>query len=305
MVIMQKTKIKTSHNLGFLAILAAFAVCLPISVHAENLQTLKNVQLAQNQLPSSQSKTLSLGELEWVGQRIYMNECAAKPENLLHWNKGEEFPSLGIGHFIWYPQNVSGPFTQTFPQMVDYVGQFVRPPVWLIQLKQSHSFKAPWQSAAEFAEFKTSNQAKKLQNWLLHTKAYQAEFITTQFNKKLALYFQTHGNQQQADLKHLVARLQKFKAGRFALIDYVNFKGVGDIKEAYQGEQWGLISVLQQLIKDTPNHQQLSHQVLLNQFVAAAKKRLALRVELSPPARGEQRWLKGWFKRLDGYVIAD
>ncbi|MGL4254471.1 MAG: hypothetical protein ACRCR2_10650, partial [Fusobacteriaceae bacterium] len=44
-------------------------------------------------------------ELNHVGKLIYRNETGEKREFLVHWNRGEEFPSLGIGHFIWYPEN--------------------------------------------------------------------------------------------------------------------------------------------------------------------------------------------------------
>ena len=45
---------------------------------------------------------LSEAEKEWLGRKIFKNECDSNFECLTTWNKGEEFPSLGIGHFIWY-----------------------------------------------------------------------------------------------------------------------------------------------------------------------------------------------------------
>ena len=47
---------------------------------------------------------LSDEEINLIGQRIFRNECAGKIEYLTAWNEGEEFASLGIGHFIWYPK---------------------------------------------------------------------------------------------------------------------------------------------------------------------------------------------------------
>ena len=41
-----------------------------------------------------------------LGQRIWKNECAGSVQGLVSWNEGEAFPSLGIGHFIWYPAGV-------------------------------------------------------------------------------------------------------------------------------------------------------------------------------------------------------
>ena len=39
----------------------------------------------------------------------------------------------------------------------------------------------------------------------------------------------------------------------------------------------------------------------LTAFRDAAKQVLSQRVRLSPPERNEQRWLKGWLKRIDTY----
>src|SRR6476661_2837441 len=48
--------------------------------------------------------TLSPAQLQRVGQRIWQNECAGTVEGLTSWNSSEDFASLGIGHFIWYPE---------------------------------------------------------------------------------------------------------------------------------------------------------------------------------------------------------
>ena len=45
---------------------------------------------------------LTSHEIKWLGEQIYSNECNANFECLTSWNSGEDFPSLGIGHFIWF-----------------------------------------------------------------------------------------------------------------------------------------------------------------------------------------------------------
>jgi len=57
--------------------------------------------------------------LQQIGQRLSQNETGGRYENLVVWNLGEEFPSLGIGHFIWYPAGYQGPFTETFPDCME------------------------------------------------------------------------------------------------------------------------------------------------------------------------------------------
>ena len=53
---------------------------------------------------------LSEAEKEWLGRNIFKNECDSNFECLTTWNKGEEFPSLGIGHFIWSHADQDAPF---------------------------------------------------------------------------------------------------------------------------------------------------------------------------------------------------
>src|ERR1700728_3197824 len=60
---------------------------------------------------------------EQVGQRIWMNECRGSLAGLTSWNEGEEFASLGIGHFIWYPTNKTGKFKAKFPELLGFLDQ--------------------------------------------------------------------------------------------------------------------------------------------------------------------------------------
>ena len=55
----------------------------------------------------------------YISKKIYANECGSLEKNLLFWNKKEDFPSLGIGHFIWYPEGVDPGFEETFPVVMD------------------------------------------------------------------------------------------------------------------------------------------------------------------------------------------
>ena len=63
---------------------------------------------------------LSQYELNVIAEKIYQNETSGNPKNLMFWSKNETFPSVGIGHFIWYPQGQAKIFDETFPAMIDY-----------------------------------------------------------------------------------------------------------------------------------------------------------------------------------------
>ncbi|GAB6070185.1 hypothetical protein JCM30760_12820 [Thiomicrorhabdus hydrogeniphila] len=257
----------------------------------------------QNQNGSAFLKVpkLTNNELDWIGQRIYQNECASNPKYLTYWGKGEAFPSFGIGHFIWYPGLVKGKFHETFPAMVKFVSHYKTPPKWLNELDP---FIAPWQNKNDFYQAWSNKKLHDLRLWLLNTQGYQAEFIAQQAKSRLtdSLNALSLKQPKKAMLyKQRINKLLSFKEGRFAVIDYINFKGVGANSEQYQGEQWGLFSVLQNMPLPKKNLNEMSHHVVLDAFIQSAKARLQLRVKLAPKQRNEQRWLAGWLQRLDGY----
>ena len=80
-------------------------------------------------------------------------------------------------------------------------------------------------------------------------------------------------------------------------MDYVNFKGEGiSPGERYNGEGWGLLQVLEGMA-DAP-----AGQPSVEAFVKSADAALRRRVANSPPARGEDRWLPDWRRRLLTYL---
>src|SRR5438552_18973326 len=60
---------------------------------------------------------LSHAEALRIGKRIWQNECNGTVAGLTSWNTGEDFASLGIGHFIWYPEGRRGPFEESFSKL--------------------------------------------------------------------------------------------------------------------------------------------------------------------------------------------
>lgn len=58
--------------------------------------------------------TISKAELEVVAEKIFKNEAGGKKEELVYWNSGEDFPSLGIGHFICINKGRKGDLKRVF-----------------------------------------------------------------------------------------------------------------------------------------------------------------------------------------------
>ena len=263
-----------------------------------NAESHDQLQVKLQSMPQSNpliNMDFSEADYAWIGARIYQNECNSQAKNLTFWGAGEAFPSLGIGHFIWFPEGINPPYNETFPELFKFLSAKSIPPQWLMQLT---SFNAPWKNRHTFEQARSTIQMTALRDWLESTQLYQAQFIVAQFGQRWSLAIKQQPLETQRVLNQRLKALLSFKQGGFAVIDYVNFKGVGgNPKEQYQGEEWGLFSVLNHMpYSETGNQQQR-----LTAFIDSAKQRLQLRTELAPPKRNEQRWLAGWFKRLDGY----
>lgn len=231
----------------------------------------------------------------WIADKIFKNEANRQVKYLTHWNQGESFPSFGIGHFIWLPENSNEPFVETFPEMLEYVGRTTPPPNWLKTLKP---FAMPWKNRANFYQVWHEEDLRLLREWLNRTQALQAKFIVTRLQK---LWQQKLLSLEAAERDLLSLKMDKLTAtskGLFAVIDYVNFKGLGANQlEQYRGKGWGLIDVLQVMPPSTDKDE-----LLVELFVIAAKQTLDLRINNAPTEKNEMRWRKGWFKRLDGYL---
>ena len=64
---------------------------------------------------------LSHAEASRIGRKIWQNECNGTVAGLTSWNEGENFASLGIGHFIWALKGQRGPFEESFPKLVGFI----------------------------------------------------------------------------------------------------------------------------------------------------------------------------------------
>jgi len=227
-----------------------------------------------------------------LGRRIWHNECRGTYSGLTSWNQGEEFASLGIGHFIWYPENRPGPFQESFPMLLDYLerrGAVL--PDWL-----TVSVGSPWASREEFLADSRSERVRELRALLARTTALQARFIVARLAAALPKMLSGLPPAEQERVRFQFYRLAGQPAGVYALVDYVNFKGEGlQPQESYRGQAWGLRQVLLSMDGASPG------QAALDEFARSADRVLTRRVQNSPPERNEARWLPGWRQRLRSY----
>jgi hypothetical protein len=238
-------------------------------------------------------------ELAWVGERIAWNETAGRLEHLTYWAAGEDHASLGIGHFIWYPDGRAGPFRESFPELVAFLeARGVALPAWL-----TPATPCPWPDREAFRAAHDDPRMIQLRRLLAETTAEQAAFLARRLARALPEILEAAPAEWHATLQERVMRLLRAgdgdlaPGGVYALVDYVNFKGEGTAPgERYGGEGWGLLQVLLAMPEDAADARAA--------FAEAAAAVLARRVVLAPPERRETRWLDGWLKRVETYRTA-
>ncbi len=237
----------------------------------------------------SETITLTPKQASEIGRRIWQNECGGTVEGLVDWNAGEDFASLGIGHFIWYPGGKRGPFEESFPQLLD----FLRSRGERLPGALRPGAPCPWKTRAEFLAARDSESVQSLRKLLARTVPLQTEFLIRRLESGMPRILAAAGPERkrvEADF----SRLNKSSRGLYAMVDYVNFKGEGlSASERYQGQGWGLLQVLLAMNPAATDP--------VAEFARAANEVLTRRVQLAPAERGEGRWLEGWRNRLKTY----
>ncbi|HEX3618849.1 MAG TPA: hypothetical protein VHU16_00600 [Candidatus Udaeobacter sp.] len=237
--------------------------------------------------------TLSHADAQTIGKRIWQNECNGTISGLTAWNQGEDFASLGIGHFIWYPSGRRGPFEESFPKVVSFISKRgAKLPTLLLRGVEQ---PCPWNSRSEFLRAQHTVEMNQLRQFLVDTIDLQAEFLIARLEGALPKMLAEAAPTDRANVQQQFERLARTPHGCYALVDYVNFKGEGVLHtERYQGQGWGLLQVLESM-------HGTSDAAAVDEFSSAAKAILTRRVHNAPAQRYESRWLTGWIRRVNSY----
>lgn len=242
--------------------------------------------------PAAAATNLSGAQKAAIGKKIWQNESGGTVDGLTAWNGGEEFPSLGIGHFIWYPAGFNGRFEESWPQFIAFARQRgAQPPAVAMERH------APWPNKAAFQKEFRGARLSELRQWLAANVTLQTDFIIARSRAALPKVLAAAPASDRGRLQSNYNKVASTPNGMYALIDYVNFKGDGtQASETYNGKGWGLLQVLGSM-KDVP-----SGQPAAAEFSASAKRMLNRRIDNSPPARGEAKWREGWLNRCSTYA---
>lgn len=238
---------------------------------------------------------ISHEEAQSIGKQIWRNECGCKVSGLTAWNEGEPFASMGIGHFIWFPKGLEAPYEEQFPQLLAFFEERgVALPEWLKDSKA-----CPWSNRKAFLEETQKEKLTQLRELLASTIDLQIIFMSKRLESALPKMLSAVPESKRQPLTARFYRVARSEKGLYPLLDYLNFKGEGSSPlERYRGEGWGLLQVLE-LMEEGPD------EGILKNFATTAKNVLLRRIGNAPPERREERWLKGWFNRLDTYPRSD
>lgn len=242
---------------------------------------------------------LSDKQADFIAQKVWKNEGAGLDKYLVHWNEGEDFASVGIGHFIWFSRGHTERFREVFPMLLAFMeNRDVKMPSWL-----NSKTPLPWNTKAEFYAAKKAKSKKYMElfTFLKSTMPLQAAFMAQRLNEALPQILKTIDEPKKQELvQRRFNEVMHSKDGSvsedglYVLLDYTNFKGEGTLKsERYKGQGWGLLQVLESMDPKESNKQKA--------FALSAKEMLSRRIKNSPPSRGEERWREGWNVRLDTY----
>jgi hypothetical protein len=237
--------------------------------------------------------TISQDQAKAIGKKIWHNESRGTIEGLTCWNEGEEFSSLGIGHFIWYPNHQKKLFKDSFPSLIKYfIEHDVSVPRWLV--KAIHN-GCPWKTRTEFLAAQDSAKMRALRKLLVDTVDLQTKFMILRLEKIMCTK-KLHPI-KLIRIKKQMHRMITSDKGIYALIDYLNFKGEGlKSSEYYNGTGWGLVQVLDKMQGTA------SGKSATQEFANTALLLLNQRIKNAPAQRNEARWLPGWINRIKTYI---
>lgn len=269
-------------------------------IPAATVNTTINNNVSAIPMPVASANTLpkpasgSLQNLNSVAARIMQNQTGGNTQKLLSWNDRENFATLGIGHFIWYPANNKGRYTESFPVFVEYAKAYnVALPRWLAnQYKQG----APWPNSATFNRSQNDPQLRELREFLQQTQNLQANFMAARLQQTIPVMLSNLPASERQRVQNNYQAVLKSPDGLYPLLDYVQFKGNGlNPAERYRNQGWGLLQVLQEMRTVQPGPEALS------EFRRAADDTLVRRIANAPAAAREARYLSQWLDRISSY----
>jgi len=229
-------------------------------------------------------------QAEMIALKISDNENTRERLRLIRWREEDEFSSLGIVSFFWYPHGEKSA-ELSFNGLLGYIAQSRHLPGWL-----NDANTPPWNSREEFLSARHDVFKAKLRDFLQQARSEQVQY--------LIMYLEANLPRMLKEVKNPFAKMHVYENfyhvavqenGVYALIDYSMFMGSGvSPEDRYNNLGWGLVHVLENMKGDAEN--------LMEAFVSSADILLMRRIESLP--KDERRHLVDWRRRINTYVPA-
>lgn len=238
--------------------------------------------------------SISEQDAKKLGMLIWNNEADKRVDLLAYWGSYSSFPEIGIGHYIWYPQGKTGPYTAQFPSLCAYLQSCgVQFPQWLLDAYRAGG--APWQTRDEFMQ--DTERTNQLRDFLASTVDLQTHFMIKRIEDEWQDILAAAPAHRQAGLQYYFDLMRASLLGTYALVDYLNFKGSGlNPHEERNGHRFGLLQVM----LDMPDG--LTEENITKAFAICAARRLVHYIAQFEPEYRPVKFLAGWVKRVSTYA---
>ena len=278
---------------AFAVVLLTAAVISPCAAEGQTRATERKLHKGEAQMMPLE---ISKANAAKVARQIWLNETGGVRDVITAWNASEDFASLGIGHFIWFPAGLQSRFEESFPAMITFLRENgARPPAWL---DKNPVPPCPWTTKAEFDQAFQSPKMKALRQFLLDTMDLQAAFLVLRLQNALPKLLA--GAKDPAQIERQFQRVVAASPDLYPLVDYVNFKGEGArASEAFRNSKtgelqgWGLKQVL-----ETMTGTSSEPALVLREFSDAAGFVLLRRIANNPR---DKIWQRNWLARVASY----
>lgn len=275
----------------------------PNSHGAPSLEAPADTETTPASSISSTSSPLSSDQRTKLINYIAQKEFSGNWRNSVGWNTKESFPSLGLGHYIWYPAGKRGPFDESFPQFIKFAKEKnpnLKFPETLKVDANGNIPPAPWATKSAFQSAKDSGQLDPLIQFLQRDdiKQLQLDFQMAKLNE-----FSTQLG--TAKEKQLLNELKSTPNGLALLVHYRIFKGDGmTASERYthdgKSHGWGLKQVLEHAAASA-NSGSAIDKVKQSAITLLTNRAKHDRTTLNVDEATRQKYIQSWTSAVSGY----
>lgn len=262
-----------------------FFLGIALSLHAINTDLLlfrdAYVHIDDPLANSSMNFIVPAKTVKDIALKMWTNECGKSDEdklnNLIHWNKQEDFASVGIMHFTWSRDTNPGIQNQ-FPLLRTYINEQSN-----VILPEVLRGVCPWHSRDDLMQNLQTETVTSLRHYLIDTIPLQATFVIEERLKDvLPKLYQLCLPDQKEHVREQFYYLLNTKNGLFALVDTLNLSGIKGLYNA--------LLVMNGI--DTSKK-------TLQEFVHARIHRFHYLVDQTPSLK---IYLQGWINRVNRYL---